>query len=137
LKTAELTGATLDYWVARALSDRHVRLLRADGDRIREDRCETRFSDRFGFDRFMPSIAWYEAGPLLDRFDGMVGRYHAYANQQPPLYVADMGVGLARYRAFGPTRIVAALRALVGAVFGGDVPDETPHWVPPFLEKTV
>lgn len=133
MKTAQLTGALLDYWVARALSDRPCSIVGAE----EHERCEVRTTAGW-LDPFRPSKLWLDGGPLLDRFDGMVGRCHPYSEQgEPNVYVAEMGVGLARYRAFGSTRLVAAMRALVGAVFGGDVPDETPAWVPPFLEKTV
>jgi hypothetical protein len=110
----------LDLHVARALGDRLVRLLRADGDRIRADRCETRFGEQWDWSRFMPSGAWMDGGPIIER-EG-IGFLPCFAERGMPgqpyigrFYKAFIG---GRTSQFGKTHLEAAMRAFVASKYG-------------------
>jgi hypothetical protein len=147
MKVSELTGAQLDYWVARALGDRLVRLLRADGDRIRADRCETRFGEQWDWSYFAPSRAWMDGGPIIERdqiflqpprdvhYNGgpnagwkrydqwtatVSARTRTYRN--PNKDAADLFPGCVG-RGAGETPLIAAMRAKVASHYGEEVPD--------------
>lgn len=139
MKTSELIGALLDYWVARA-------------DPAREDmRWEQHGPDRIGFSRigsspefacwivtdastlharatlrdsfpsaifYAPSSDWSRAGPIVECERMKVeplrdGSWDAYARNS-----ANEIVG-----AIGPTPLVAVMRAYVTSKFGAEVPD--------------
>lgn len=116
MKTSELTGATLDYWVAKAEGDEPV---------IHSDEkgpwCQRRkvfphggHSDAW----FHPSSSWLDAGPIIERegidtatvWDGGKRQWRA---------IADFTVGVFE----GPTPLIAAMRAYVASKFGDEVPD--------------
>lgn len=114
MKTAELEGALLDYWVARALSDRQVRIVGAEEHEL----CETRFGDQWSWNRFSPSRAWMDGGPIFER---------EKLDLTPPKglrlgwYAGHYDVGLS---VGGPTLLVAAMRAFVYSKFGDAVPNK-------------
>lgn len=123
MKVSELTGVKLDYWVARALGDRQVRIVGAE----EHERVEARFMDMFPFDRFSPSRAWYEAGPIIEREAIHLERdVDGYSEPDEPWY-AGCGV----FWDIGSTPLIAAMRAFVKAKVGDHVvPDETPDFFP-------
>ena len=127
MKVAELTGAQLDYWVARA-----------DGRGADEveiiDQGANPVSPRFyaSFTRtgavWWPSSKWNQGGPIIEREQiaietGGEGK----DNPRPPTWYAicdgifDRGQG---HQGEGPTPLIAAMRAYVASKFGDEVPDE-------------
>lgn len=105
MKTKELIGATLDYWVARAEGkDAQIR----DGVcRLRETRA-----------LYQPSQRWAVGGPIIDRKEIGVNPHRqgwggwitldCYESNSPD--------------AEGPTALVAAMRAYLVTVYGQEVP---------------
>jgi len=115
MKTSELTGNLLDYWVVRAdqLSGKEF-YLEGDGSTwVRKGDGTV----------FRPSRDWAKGGPLIDAHDI---RFHypktSFFDTTPDCYVAICGTGMgSEYPMRGATRLEAAMRALVASVFGGRV----------------
>lgn len=120
MKTAELNGAQLDYWVARALDDRQARIVGAE----EHERCETRFGDQWPWNRFMPSSAWMDAGPIIER-EHITLDWNVF-NKADPNYDPTPWMGLIDGGTifYGATPLVAAMRAYVASKFGEEVPIE-------------
>lgn len=103
MKTADLIGAQLDLWVAKA------------------ERVDPSVDEQL---KYMPSTNWEQAGPIIER-EGIhmapmpakgstwcaiaVGRLQDRANATPGPWIE------------GPTPLVAAMRAYVVARFGTDI----------------
>lgn len=116
-KVSELTGADLDYWVAKAegleLSNEWncfcgpgIFVGRGDGD----------------LQGFAPSTDWSDAGPIIER-------EFIWLSEQ-----TDVGIHfweastatddeLCRHTALGPTPLIAAMRAYVASKYGEEVPE--------------
>lgn len=111
MKTSELTGALLDYWVAQAEG-----MLRMVTGSVEE---------RLG--GFSPSTKWAHGGPIIERdcicmvHYGNVWGAHIWPGSESwidtDVYEAD---GTAA------TPLVAAMRAYVASKFGDEVPDDSP-----------
>lgn len=100
MKTAELTGALLDYWVARA--DRGLEP--KDAHWIR--------SGDYGF---YPSTSWSDGGPLIDKYEIDIEKMYTdwlacLLNKTGATIVAE-----------GDTPLQAICRAVVRAAFGDEV----------------
>jgi hypothetical protein len=123
MKVSELTGAQLDYWVAKAEGLNAV--------------IERKFPQRFAFNvgtapeccwvhgwkiageqLFAPSEDWAQGGPIIERkkIDIIFGENAWYV---PQWCHGDVD-GLI---ASGPTPLIAAMRAYVFSKFGDDVED--------------
>lgn len=130
MKTSELEGVQLDYWTARA-DGREAKIMQP-GERLgrmraamTEPTCVVLAPDYTGL--WKPfRVDWDSAGPIIDREQGSIERYRRMMGPDPcgePYYCADMGTEN-RWRAYGPTHLIAAMRAFVGSRFGHEVPDE-------------
>lgn len=113
MRTAELTGALLDYWVARAegwtFGPQHKTL---ECDVWRDaDGC---IVGTIPASAFKPSTDWAQGGPIIER-------ERMNVTESRGVWSAYDG---ARGLAYGPTPLVAAMRAYVASKFGGEVPDE-------------
>jgi hypothetical protein len=123
MKTADLTGAMLDYWVARGLDLRFPFITR-DGD------CYVVINGcGFEGEKCSPSTNWQHGGPIIEKYgiewerqsstDGMTSGWTAsveatvLSSSNPPWQ-------------WGETQLVAAMRAYVASKFGDTVPDEVP-----------
>jgi hypothetical protein len=132
MKASELTGAKLDYWVAKA-EGFEVSPYKS-GHRIRQN------GDYFGYigNRndptllwiYSPSTDWSQGGPILER-DGLGVTQHNNIPDRPDnrwictKYQGGMQVGIKKSMfAFGPTPLIAAMRCLVASKYGDEVPDE-------------
>jgi len=118
MKVSELSGALLDYWVAKCES-REARIAEyTDGNRycvvpagVCSDQGWTSQSIYF------PSSAWSVAGPLIER-------------ERIALFPAagDAGAWMAQLQTdgrssqFGPTALVAAMRCFIWSKYGDEVP---------------
>lgn len=102
MKTAELTGALLDYWVARA-EGLNVYM---DGELVEvEDKHEN-------WRAYYPSTDWAQGGPLIEKYEISVDATFA-------MWAADTGPVSGE----GDTPLVAICRAVVRSVYGDEVPE--------------
>lgn len=114
MKTSELTGALLDYWVARAegwtfkSSGIGDKLIYATGERPTE---------WLWLDMFRPSSSWSQGGPIIEREKISLDPVAEQAAIRIP--------NTAKWRvAYGPP-LVAAMRVYVASKFGDEVEDTT------------
>jgi Protein of unknown function (DUF2591) len=146
MKTSELTGALLDYWVARAegyadagsgrrLPDHSVcvRQVSEEGPLcclIFDRKKPTKYLPEDDF--FQPSVDWTRGGPIIERERICIGadpegriianRRELYADRdQDGTAVLIFPEGGAQV---GPTVLVAAMRVYVASKFGEEVPDQ-------------
>lgn len=128
MKTSELTGADLDYWVARALGAKAKMNEYNERGLCLVLEIDDEHGDGAGWFPFSPSSAWEQGGPIIEREQMLLMPYRS------DLYCATIGaVGhpmcgdpipsgeVEVSSAFGPTPLVAAMRAFVCSVFGEDV----------------
>ena len=120
MKVSELIGAKLDYWVAMALGDRLARVVGAE----EHERCETRFGEQWPWNRFMPSRAWMDGGPIFEREGFGICKFHEPTDGPIP----EGGEWCALWRddskrADGPTPLIAGMRLFVMSKYGEEVPD--------------
>lgn len=108
MKTAELTGAQLDYWVAKA--EGFMR------PRIEDGVCVVDMPDGHPM---QPSTNWAQGGPIIDRNDIQLGGYgtsrFAEIRDDPHPWVSM----------FGESSLIAAMRAKVASVYGDEAPEAT------------
>jgi hypothetical protein len=116
MKSAELEGAQLDYWVARALGYASLSEIPSEvtGSEYHphEPGCELR-------DEWSPSTDWSQGGQIIERNIAQLehgsndpGLAWNATNDNGDVYWAD-------------TALVAAMRAYVASKFGDKVPDST------------
>ncbi|WP_395317014.1 phage protein NinX family protein [Variovorax sp. UC74_104] len=99
MKTSELTGTLLDYWVARS-----------------EGTVPTADAQL----KFMPSTAWAQGGPIIEREKIMV----AWNASEWIAGVTDFVDRSEGHISKGPTALVAAMRAFVTSRLGDVVSDD-------------
>lgn len=109
MKTQELTGHLLDYWVAKAEGSKDAAI---------EDwgqECGFCISSHDAYERvpFSPSKSWSRGGQLIEK----------YRIELIPGWKADCPGGFGN----GGTALEAVCRAVVQATFGSEVDDLTDH----------
>jgi hypothetical protein len=111
MKTAELTGAQLDYWVAKA-----------ESVPVYPDSLEGEMWH--GNREYRPSRDWSVAGPIIERERIKIWPQHdgTWAAQTPQLQVQSKQ-DVPWWIGFGITPMIAAMRAFVASKFGDEVPD--------------
>lgn len=121
MKTAELTGAILDYWVAKAEG------LNPYFDAWIEDELYAEWQGRC--DPYHPSKYWEQAGPIIDRERICISYMPSDAEPDIPRWYAnphssvDHKGGCSRV---GATALEAAMRCRVASKYGDEVPDAVP-----------
>lgn len=124
MKVSELTGAELDYWVAKA-----------EGRNIRSGAKRLYVSSPGGFDTcmedFSPSTLWFYGGPIIEReqitvecwqdTDGRSGMRDVFWSAS--IHGSMKNEGREGYED-GPTPLIAAMRAFVASKYGNEVADE-------------
>jgi len=110
IKTSELTGAALDWAVAK---------------------CEGRKDNDFGWwwDNYKPSTDWSQGGPIIERssmeFSSELcddsGRYIRCDPEDIYLAKCQIEDAMAPACAWGPTHLIAAMRCYVAANLGAEV----------------
>ena len=125
MRAAELIGAPLDEWVAKAeghqgvqVGSRFIVHTRADG---------FRFADPGAGMHFAPSKQWQQGGPIIAREKLMIepklergGDFYGTWRA-----VALSFVGRTHSDVNGPSPLIAAMRCYVQSVFGADeLPDD-------------
>lgn len=144
MKVSELTGAQLDYWVAKALATIDAVYAAKFGSALLNERygclvghgCTsgTEFQSRFmgapdyamASMVFVPSSSWQQAGPIIER--ERISTLHSRDNPGTWDALVDAldapGDGIytdPRGVADGPTLLIAAMRAFVVSKFGNEV----------------
>jgi hypothetical protein len=120
MKVAELEGALLDYWVARAAGLLNPRV--DDGFCwVEEPACDGDPGSALEA-AFAPSTDWAQGGPIMECENYCLPRVNT--NGGSPHhggYVASTPAGFFFY---GKTPLIAAMRTYVADKFGEEVPDE-------------
>lgn len=126
MKTAELTGAQLDYWVAKA--EGWHKEVWGNGPDEWEWRSAPTAEDPEGMlqadDNFTPSTVWDHGGPIIgrERISFIDIGWTIEAGYEPE--ASGLGIAFMGAHAEGPTHLIAAMRAYVASKFGKEVPDE-------------
>jgi len=118
MKVSELTPPLLDHWVARAEG---LTLKGRWWCRDSKEWCTV--------EHFAPSARWAVGGPIIEReriafaqlvaaFHQNLGRWEAHVDGQ-----VAQGELSGSACGFGPTQLIAAMRAHVASKFGEEVPD--------------
>lgn len=132
MKTIELTGALLDYWVAKAEGIEHPRALREMEPGFVMVPYESR--DEEGpitcYRAFQPSSSWIDGGPIIERerfvIDSHRLRRIGFVVRHITEHVSRKGnIRYIGKTAVSETLLVAAMRAYVASKFGNEVPDAT------------
>ena len=123
IKTSELTGAALDWAVAKCEGPNSVAACYYDEDDLPMCRDEAPHME------WQPSTNWAQGGPIIER-EGICVRqrmgetvwWSDYANSQP----APDGTGYRFLFKQGPTPLIAAMRVYVASKMGDtvDVPGD-------------
>ena len=116
MKISDLSGALLDYWVARA---------EGFDVRLNEDKSwavvtSKNFVGNSVHSSFAPSSRWYEGGPIIERERAYMLNH--YAGRDAVLTWTAEIRGSNPYE--GATALIACMRAFVASKFGDEVPDE-------------
>lgn len=140
MKTAELTGAQLDLWVAKALDWRfdphhallHYTLQRYEGGVLVQPAVSR---DDSGED-FSPSTVWDHGGPIIEREriavmpfgEQWAAGFHPRSDcrmvNDGDGHFDDMSSIEMDQERYGETALIAAMRAYVTRKFGENIPDE-------------
>lgn len=108
MKTAELTGALLDYWVARAEGRTAPRIAnRYPSGQV----CYTQMANISNYP-YAPSVNWSQGGPLIEKYNldiDKIGPVQWLATDNGDIY------------GIGDTPLQAICRAVVRAAFGDEV----------------
>lgn len=120
MKTSELTGALLDYWVARAEGvNATIRGGRCTENLPLQRRDIARYTD------FTPSTDWAQGGPIIEReciklMPILPSAHIWFAQITHGATVAEFQI----WRGQSDTPLVAAMRAYVASKFGDEVVGE-------------
>ena len=109
MKTSELTGDKLDYWVAKAQG--------WNLDTEYDDRCN-QYTALTGRRFYTPSTNWQQCGELIEKFEADLGPFHS---QQ---WIACVWSGSEEFSMDGITPQEAICRAVVASVYGEEVPND-------------
>ncbi|MDF0506549.1 DUF2591 family protein [Burkholderia cenocepacia] len=124
MKVSELTGAMLDYWVARTEGRP------PDEVEINEyGQCCIEGPSNFNELPFHPSDYWMQGGPIIER-EGITPVH--WGPNDWGAFIGPQGTYIDEKRPFdddgpiqgAPTPLVAAMRAYVASKFGDTVPDQ-------------
>lgn len=116
-KVSELEGALLDYWVLKALGE-PAGISRRDGYSFAETR--QRWSPFSEWKRISFVSNWANAGPIIERQSISFYKTAGQTAGMEWCASADRHVLTSWY---GPTPLIAAMRAYVARKFGEEVPD--------------
>jgi len=119
MNVADLTGMTLDYWVARSLYDFVREIYFIDSGTKVAVRGNDRGRPWDG--RFLPTVSWEAAGAVLDRVQRIDS--HESREEEAAQCTAEFVGGAGPVQARGETAREALLRAFVMSRFGAAVPE--------------
>lgn len=125
MKTSELTGPGLDYWVAKARGwYLQANIAWYTGAKWNQGNCTKSLISK---DDYQPSIKWSQCGPLIEthkislQYDPINVDSELHVIDIPPWY-ALMVVNTSLFDARGETPLIAACRCLVSSKYGEEVP---------------
>ena len=106
IKTSEMTGAALDWAVAKCEGNNNERL-------------KEWFDSARAYGEWMYSTDWAQAGPIIDR-EGIAVR--KYGDFPETIWQADKWqFKFAEPQAYGPNPLIAAMRCYVASKLGEEV----------------
>lgn len=121
MKVSELSGYLLDYWVARA----EGMVLSAEWDASGTDGVLIGTGEG-DLELFAPSTDWAHGGPIIERAEIGVRTLAQLRTFLPGEHCWEASQLHGQHRTTGTSPLEAAMRCLVKARFGSDVPDEVP-----------
>lgn len=145
MKTSELTGALLDYWVAMAEGwdffwSKHNHWIVTRPNERQYQACQgwCPFDPASGkrnkiphpseaLEDFYPSTDWSIAGPIIERERIHIAYMPSDAQPDVPRWYANLHSRLnvrGGTAKVGPTILIAAMRCYVASKFGNEVPDD-------------
>lgn len=120
MRTADLTGAPLDYWTARAegvpAADLELRAVQRPDPRTPGTICVRKIGS-LALMRIDYSTNWALCGPLVEKHEM---EFRAYAADSWAAGMPKLGF---HKRSTGSTAMIAICRAVVRAAFGDEVED--------------
>lgn len=127
LKTSELTGAALDWAVAKCwYTDRRIETGVVGHAAFGVERSPGSGDRYTGWMLFQPSTDWSQGGPIIEREGMTLGIYdHMTLEWSAEVFRHDKPQRT-QYLRCGPTPLVAAMRCYVASKLGDEVevPDE-------------
>lgn len=120
MKVAELEGALLDYWVARAEGNLTLQSTGPDDAVVEHYGVGGEIDGRSPLASWAPSENWDTGGPIIEREGISVLRWEI-PDDDGMLWTARNLTATVHERGFAP--LVAAMRAFVASRFGDEVPD--------------
>ena len=131
MKTADLTGAVLDYWVARARKLEGARIVGAyceyDVPQNTDSPTATNTGYRVLGTIYAPHEDWDDCGPLIEELGvSLMTRTDSFSNDSGAITQVDSDIRffVSCYGGrcgHGPTPQIAICRAVVASVFGEEV----------------
>lgn len=124
MKTTELTGAQLDYWVAKAEGLKptlapHMNI-QYNGKELFGNVCRVPGKSEVFMERYQPSMDPAQGSPIIERENiGLLSPKQSPCGEWHASYVHP---DFTNYT--GPTLLVAGMRCYVAAKFGDEVHDE-------------
>ena len=117
MKTSELTGAALDWAVAKAAGKADIKIFAPHRPTDR-GWIEVRFNPepKAATARFDPSQNWEQGGPIIEREEIGFAKYGP--NGTWKAVIGETPRGAPHY---GPTPLIAAMRCLVASKLGDEV----------------
>lgn len=112
IKVSELTGAQLDYWVARAEGSADAMIVQWPSEQV----CLTSHHALAAMP-FRPSTQWAQGGPLIEKYELCIGESRGW-------FAGEIALGefyTGRATGEGDTPLQAICRAVVRAAFGDEV----------------
>lgn len=113
MKTAKLTGALLDYWVAQLERSAGVIVTVKDGSCFMYGSGDPYL--------FCPSLSWAQGGPIIEREGISVMKWEIPNDAGMTWSARNL---TANIHMDGQTPLIAAMRAYIASKFGDTVPDE-------------
>lgn len=119
VKTSELTGAALDWAVAKC-----------EGVEVKKFKESPSLFYGKGFDKYHPSTDWAQGGPIIEKMHGYCMEHYPELPEDERFYCSTSSVAETWHdhpvSARGGTTLVAAMRAYVASKLGDevDVPEE-------------
>jgi hypothetical protein len=115
MKTSELTGAQLDWAVAKCEGINLHHAIQPHGY------LEILFNEANGGDVFTPSDDWSQGGPIIEREKIDLQCWDFHSRPWKALIDGGTDAGIALYQEYGPTPLIAAMRCYVASKLGDDV----------------
>jgi hypothetical protein len=124
MKTSELTGAALDWAVAKCEGVPNIHIVKKPGK-------VCIYGEIAGIDfPYQPSTDWAQGGPIIEREGINTFKYNKISNEEPDKWCAHKVVprpnleGSTNMTAIapeGPTPLIAAMRCYVASKLGDDI----------------